>query len=150
MAGRVTGKRIPSYRMGYGLMRFVISTVAGKKYRTVFTGRCLECWVEVTLPRAIYCESCAGDSKEIQRKIRSGVAKLRLEVLERDGYLCQYCWSPVTNETAEIDHRTPVSRGGSGSLENLATTCHGCNWAKGTRTAEEYSKLSAALPEMFK
>lgn len=41
----------------------------------------------------------------------------------------------------ELDHLTPVSRGGPHSLDNLCYACRQCNQTKGVRTAEEFAQL---------
>ena len=41
---------------------------------------------------------------------------------------CHYCDSgPLDPEIAEIDHRVPISKGGSDDIENLALACRPCN-----------------------
>lgn len=47
---------------------------------------------------------------------------------------CHYCDEPAT----EIDHLTPISRGGTGDLENLAPACRSCNASKGDKTESEF------------
>jgi hypothetical protein len=61
----------------------------------------------------------------------------RRELLERDRWLCRYCGSAVTTETATLDHIVPVSRGGSDEPENLATACLTCNSIKSGRSYED-------------
>lgn len=62
-------------------------------------------------------------------------AKIRVQIIERDGPLCAYC-----GETAipiHIDHIYPLSRGGSNDLENLTVACAQCNIEKSDHTLEE-------------
>lgn len=58
---------------------------------------------------------------------------------------CFYCgrrWERVSK-----DHKTPVSRGGSDALDNLAASCLACNQSKGTKTEAEYrAQLEAEGP----
>lgn len=61
---------------------------------------------------------------------------LRLEVFERDGYVCQYCGA--TDKELHCDHIMPRSRGGGNELSNLTTACGDCNREKGARTPEEW------------
>lgn len=68
-------------------------------------------------------------------------SRVRLEVLERDDYTCQYCgkrpkylykpagWDGRT-ATLHVDHMIPVSRGGSHEIQNLVTACAECNLEK--------------------
>jgi 5-methylcytosine-specific restriction endonuclease McrA len=54
-------------------------------------------------------------------------------VLKRDGYTCQYCGLSGPDIVLEVDHKHPVSRGGSNHTSNLATACFACNRTKGTK-----------------
>jgi len=63
--------------------------------------------------------------------------ELRNEIFERDNWTCRYCGESVNRDTATLDHMVPVSLGGMGSPENLATACMMCNSTKSGRTYEE-------------
>ncbi len=65
------------------------------------------------------------------------VPELRIEIFERDGWRCHYCGDDVTEETATLDHVTPVSKGGSDTEDNLVACCLMCNSIKSGRTYEE-------------
>ena len=55
-------------------------------------------------------------------------ARVRREVLERDGYRCQGCGKAGV---LEVDHVVPVSAGGDRwDLANLQALCRGCHIAK--------------------
>jgi hypothetical protein len=62
---------------------------------------------------------------------------LRQELFVRDQWKCRYCGVTVTDQTATLDHMTPVSKGGGSEAENLATCCMMCNSIKSGRTYEE-------------
>ncbi len=49
---------------------------------------------------------------------------------------CAYCKQLLT--VYHIDHKMPVSRGGTNDIENLQLTCPRCNMRKGAMTHEEY------------
>ncbi len=52
----------------------------------------------------------------------------RFVILRRDEYRCQLCGKGATHGVAlEIDHKTPVSKGGKNDPENLWTLCFDCN-----------------------
>ena len=51
-------------------------------------------------------------------------ADLRQQVLERDGWRCQYCGSL---EQLEVHHRELRSRLGQDTEENLITLCASCH-----------------------
>lgn len=50
---------------------------------------------------------------------------------------CRYCDSAL-NGDGEVDHLTPVRRGGSGVLSNITLACLPCNRAKLGKTLEEF------------
>lgn len=56
--------------------------------------------------------------------------RLRFNVLKRDNFTCQYCGSQPPNVPLEIDHITPVSKGGKNDITNLITSCFDCNRGK--------------------
>ena len=66
---------------------------------------------------------------------RSGLSlKLRFEVLKRDEYRCRICGTTAENGARlEVDHKIPVSKGGSNVIDNLWALCFECNRGKGIR-----------------
>lgn len=57
--------------------------------------------------------------------------RLRFEVLERDGFKCQYCGrTPQDGAKLVADHVIPFSKGGKTIFENLITSCFECNAGK--------------------
>jgi hypothetical protein len=56
--------------------------------------------------------------------------RVRYAVLERDGYRCRYCGAEATDAKLHVDHRMPVSKGGTNDFENLVTACSDCNLGK--------------------
>jgi hypothetical protein len=60
---------------------------------------------------------------------------IREAIRRRDGNRCCVCQDP---RVLEVDHRIPLSRGGSNSWENLWTLCRACNRSKGAKTLEEW------------
>ncbi len=80
-------------------------------------------WVEWFLFRGRY-----------PRERREGISPgLRTMVLERDGYLCQICMTPVDPTDVHLDHIKPYSLGGPTNLANLRVTHSVCNMRKGAK-----------------
>lgn len=50
---------------------------------------------------------------------------------------CRYCEAPL-NGAGEVDHLTPVARGGTNARNNLTLACMPCNRAKLGKTLEEF------------
>jgi len=56
----------------------------------------------------------------------------RYEVMMRDNFSCCLCGNG-TEGKLEVDHRVPVSKGGSDDMDNLQTLCFDCNRGKGDK-----------------
>ena len=50
---------------------------------------------------------------------------------------CRYCNEPL-NGKGDIEHLTPISRGGSNNLNNITLSCSKCNLAKTKKTHNEF------------
>lgn len=63
--------------------------------------------------------------------------KLRLEILERDGFRCKLCGRSVKDGVKlHIDHIIPISKGGETIKSNLRVLCDECNLGKSNRILE--------------
>jgi len=61
---------------------------------------------------------------------------LRERIKERDNFTCKFCGLSIREEKnllLEIDHITPLSKGGITSEDNLQTLCWKCNRSKGSK-----------------
>jgi 5-methylcytosine-specific restriction endonuclease McrA len=67
-----------------------------------------------------------------------------LELLRTFDFKCFYCKIALTKQTRTLDHKIPLSRGGSNEPENLVPCCRTCNSRKHDLTAEEFL---ARLPD---
>lgn len=75
--------------------------------------------------------------------------KDKLMILKRDKYTCHYC--NCNNPLAmTIDHKLPVSRGGTDEPENTVACCYICNQLKQNMTVPEFKKYSKALATLKK
>jgi len=63
--------------------------------------------------------------------------RLRDQVRKRDKSICQYCG--ILAQVGTVDHVTPLSRGGTDAIDNLAWCCKSCNSSKGTKLLDEWS-----------
>ena len=76
-------------------------------------------WIDLGLP----------EPEPIKRKPIK--PSLRFEILKRDDYRCQMCGVTAKDgATLEIDHITPVSKGGTNDADNLQVLCRDCNAGK--------------------
>jgi hypothetical protein len=57
---------------------------------------------------------------------------------DRHGRLrCWWCGKPIKG-TPHLDHKHPISRGGTGNIGNLALSCQTCNQSKNAKTPAEW------------
>lgn len=114
-----------------------------KRYFGGWTNACLK-FIEYRMGEFIQLEGIAKpvaavpvpaqlENKIIKKEKRDIPLKLRLRVLQRDGFRCVLCGrSPALNRGVmlHIDHILPVAKGGATKLENLQTLCKECNLGK--------------------
>lgn len=85
-------------------------------------------------------------TKNQERKVIS--KKIRFEVLKRDNFTCQYCGKQAPEVVLEIDHITPVVKGGGNDLFNLITSCFECNRGKGKRKLKDKTTIQKQKTEL--
>jgi len=51
---------------------------------------------------------------------------------------CYYCHAPISSDFRNLEHMTPIARGGTNWPHNLCWACPPCNFRKSTLTAEEF------------
>ena len=59
--------------------------------------------------------------------------KVRLAVLDRDGWICTACGKPLDGPDATVDHVIPKNLGGTDDEDNLVAMCRTCNGRKSDR-----------------
>lgn len=66
------------------------------------------------------------------------------------GFLCYYCRKQLKLrdkkpylDVPSIDHKIPLSIGGSNNISNCVVCCHQCNIIKGTLTEDTFGRLLA-------
>jgi hypothetical protein len=68
----------------------------------------------------------------------------RTMVFARDRHVCAYCGGRFGQNTLEMEHVTPSSRGGRSVWQNVVSACRTCNQRKGNRTPE-----AAGMPLLY-
>jgi 5-methylcytosine-specific restriction endonuclease McrA len=71
-------------------------------------------------------------------------AKQWFDKLEYYGYRCYLCRISLENQETHKDHRTPISRGGSNWIANIAPACAPCNLSKNAKTEKEFREWKKA------
>lgn len=83
-------------------------------------------------------------ARDLRRRARLKAAggRIRAEdikrALERQKGRCWWC-SRKVGKKYHADHVIPLSRGGSGGIENIVISCAPCNWSKGSKTPAEFA-----------
>lgn len=65
-----------------------------------------------------------------------------LHKVEYHGWKCAYCRVGLTQKSLTIDHKIPLSKGGSNWLANLIPACRTCNSKKGAKSWREYVRYT--------
>lgn len=67
---------------------------------------------------------------------------LRIKIFERDNYECQLCYTNLIDkkDLRVIDHKIPLSKGGSNSISNLWLLCNDCDKRKKNKVFPELMK----------
>jgi hypothetical protein len=86
----------------------------------------------VTAIRELLDESFSKPNKEVA----TGAELMRL--LKQQDYRCALTGEKLTPNTAELDHKTPKSKGGEDTLDNLQWLDRTVNRMKGRLTTEEF------------
>lgn len=54
---------------------------------------------------------------------------------------CYYCGKEIKGRDKTIDHKIPVSRGGTNAIGNLCMCCQSCNSKKNNKTEAEFKEV---------
>lgn len=93
-------------------------------------------------PEKVRCWKRVAENKRraLIRRVDDGVtAEDWMRVLKQHNFSCAYCGKH--EETLDIEHATPLSRGGRHSVNNIVPSCGACNSRKHTRTADEFRRV---------
>lgn len=85
-------------------------------------------------------EILKAKAQALDRKNRSNQAELKQDLKpELAKYKrCAYCENPLKFQDSHIDHITPVSKGGLGTLSNTVLVCSKCNLSKKAKTLRRF------------
>ena len=80
---------------------------------------------------------CSVISEYLRNPDRRRVTnRMKKEVAARARWTCEMC-ATIVNANYEIDHKTPLYRGGSNTLPNLQCLCPDCHRTKTARDRHE-------------
>jgi 5-methylcytosine-specific restriction endonuclease McrA len=70
-----------------------------------------------------------------------------LRKLEQQNHKCALSGESLTPDNVSLDHRAPVSKGGSHGIDNIQLVTTEVNRAKGTMTNDEFAAMCKAVVE---
>ena len=63
---------------------------------------------------------------------------VKQDLYRRQGGRCMYCGTRQRMDLMDVDHKIPLSRGGSNGRRNLQLLCRTCNARKGNKSDREF------------
>lgn len=135
MGKGMSGENHANYKHGYGNK---MPPAIRKAYKTKY----YETNLELCKQRAFL-----GKAKRRSLRVESGHTFLEwIDLLKKHDNICYYCGVRMTKKLGlhqrSRDHLIPISRGGSDDISNIVPACRSCNSAKGTKTYEEWKRVT--------
>ncbi len=106
------------------------------EYIAQFEAEDVSCKIFGHICPVFFHQSPATETKESREYGRYISRRVMLQVVRRDGHICQICRVNVPDTELEFDHIIPVSKGGSSSVENIRVLCTKCNRKKSSSMSE--------------
>ncbi len=85
--------------------------------------------------------SLAARSKKYNVECKVTVEELRELILQAYGSGCRYCDRQIILKNMVVDHKIPISKGGTSNIDNLQIICKTSNSMKGSLDEENFSML---------
>lgn len=97
-----------------------------------------EAYVQQNRERVRVWAAVSNQKRGLRKKLAEGRFTTQdiIAIHAAQNGLCDYCQRPL--ESFHIEHKTPLSRGGTNWPHNLCLSCPRCNLRKHTLTAEEF------------
>lgn len=80
----------------------------------------------------------AVDARASHTMSQKDVVSIKQKKLKEQKHTCVYCGTKIGLDSSDLDHKTPLSRGGTDHEENLQALCKKCNKEKHSKTDIEY------------
>ena len=141
-------RRNALYRWGYARLCY---QCAVNKYERM-THYCMICHnvfenVYAVFSKTMLCENCKYKYGSEYSRVHSNRTRAKklglaadltllewLDILNSFGWKCAYC----NNEFCQMDHMTPISKGGGTTMDNVIPVCKECNYKKGIKDFTSY------------
>ena len=104
-----------------------------------------------TTYRCLVCQRQRVEVRRLARRQAGGLdgrpwRRLRLLILERDGFTCQLRLPGCTGLASHVDHRVSRRDGGSDHPDNLQAACANCNQRKGGGPGGDANGVASGPP----
>ena len=73
----------------------------------------------------------------------------RKKVYDKCGGHCAYCGCKLAYEDMQVDHKKPISQGGSDTIKNMLSACRSCNHRKGSSSLESFREQVEHFPAVL-
>jgi len=120
-----------------------------KKLKGVYTGELASGYIDGRTTSQKYLRQ--RDKKYKLRRRAAGDITVELiqrvyeDNIKKYGTLtCHYCVEPISFGKDQLEHKTPISRGGTNHYNNLVIACKSCNCSKNTKTEAEFIQWMSA------
>ncbi len=67
-------------------------------------------------------------------------------VYDKLGGHCAYCGCEISLREMQVDHITPLRKGGIDALSNMFPACRSCNHYKSTLTVQQFRQMIERMP----
>lgn len=91
--------------------------------------------------RRVYEQNRRARKRNVEGIVNNEILKI---LLYKQAGWCYYCLCDIT-QYFELEHKTPLVKGGSNLIENLCLSCNHCNTQKGVKTELEYFEWKVGL-----
>ena len=81
------------------------------------------------------------DDEIRERPTPARVRQIKTELFKIQKGKCMYCGHAPGKEYIDLDHKNPLSNGGSNNINNFQMLCGPCNRLKGNRTNTEFRRM---------
>lgn len=95
----------------------------------------------IAVPKKVY-----GQRYKALKKAGGELPIARIQMVYEDNIkkygtlTCYLCENPILFGKDNLEHKAPLSRGGTNEYKNLGVACFKCNRKKGKKTVEEYKE----------
>ena len=84
-----------------------------------------------------------SESEKNERQSRNRAKKTKKRLMTANPH-CHYCGTRLGNDTARLDHKIPLSKGGTNEDTNLVLACTKCDTEKSNKMPAEFTPTATA------